>query len=212
MKYYGNELYHYGTKGQKWGVRNYQNKDGSYTAKGAAENGGAGRYSDGEVSANIRKKKTVNNTTEVQTKNRASNDESHEKLKTAAKVGIAIAGTALAAYGAYKMSGAIKDAAYRKSFEKGEKLAKYALRNATADKVVVTAKGEWYVKGYNGTLAKGVSHLGDRATSNAAHEAFRNVNKNADIKYLKDLDAARANAKEVSSSTMRAIKYLRKGY
>lgn len=32
--YVGNELYHYGTKGQKWGVRNYQNPDGSYTAKG----------------------------------------------------------------------------------------------------------------------------------------------------------------------------------
>lgn len=32
--YYGKELYHFGTKGQKWGVRNYQNPDGSYTAKG----------------------------------------------------------------------------------------------------------------------------------------------------------------------------------
>ena len=29
-----NELYHYGIKGQKWGVRRFQNKDGSLTAKG----------------------------------------------------------------------------------------------------------------------------------------------------------------------------------
>ena len=29
-------LYHYGIKGQKWGVRRYQNKDGSYTALGKA--------------------------------------------------------------------------------------------------------------------------------------------------------------------------------
>lgn len=43
--YNKNELYHYGTKGQKWGVRNYQNEDGSYTSKGKAENGGHGRYS-----------------------------------------------------------------------------------------------------------------------------------------------------------------------
>lgn len=29
-------LYHHGIKGQKWGVRRYQNKDGSYTALGKA--------------------------------------------------------------------------------------------------------------------------------------------------------------------------------
>ena len=28
------ELYHYGIKGQKWGIRRYQNKDGSLTAAG----------------------------------------------------------------------------------------------------------------------------------------------------------------------------------
>lgn len=30
--YFGNELYHHGVKGQKWGVRRYQNTDGSYKA------------------------------------------------------------------------------------------------------------------------------------------------------------------------------------
>lgn len=31
---YPNELYHHGIKGQKWGIRRYQNKDGSLTAAG----------------------------------------------------------------------------------------------------------------------------------------------------------------------------------
>lgn len=34
----GGELYHYGVRGQKWGVRNYQNEDGSY------KRGAEGRY------------------------------------------------------------------------------------------------------------------------------------------------------------------------
>lgn len=31
---YGGELYHFGTKGMKWGVRKYQNEDGSLTPAG----------------------------------------------------------------------------------------------------------------------------------------------------------------------------------
>ena len=34
MANYNNELYHYGVKGQKWGVRRYQNKDGTLTSEG----------------------------------------------------------------------------------------------------------------------------------------------------------------------------------
>lgn len=47
-----NELYHYGIKGQKWGVRRYQNKDGSLTPAGQkrydSDNGISGIKTGGE--------------------------------------------------------------------------------------------------------------------------------------------------------------------
>lgn len=51
MHYSTDELYHHGIKGQKWGVRRYQNPDGTLTTEGKA------RYlnSDGTLNAKGRK-------------------------------------------------------------------------------------------------------------------------------------------------------------
>lgn len=35
----GDVLYHHGIKGQKWGIRRFQNKDGSLTAAGRKRRG-----------------------------------------------------------------------------------------------------------------------------------------------------------------------------
>lgn len=45
-----NELYHHGIKGQKWGIRRYQNPDGTLTAEGKARYLNGGDYTIGKGS------------------------------------------------------------------------------------------------------------------------------------------------------------------
>lgn len=54
MTQYQAELYHHGIKGQKWGVRRYQNPDGSYTAAGKARRS-SGDGSSASSNSEIRK-------------------------------------------------------------------------------------------------------------------------------------------------------------
>ena len=51
--YGSNELYHYGVKGMRWGVRRYQNEDGSLTDKGRKR---YIDYSTGELTKNGKKR------------------------------------------------------------------------------------------------------------------------------------------------------------
>ena len=75
------ELYHHGIKGMKWGVRRYQNTDGSYTAAGKSRRSSSGSGKSGMSS---------------KTKSR---------LKTAAKVAGAAALAGGAAYAISRRSG-----------------------------------------------------------------------------------------------------------
>ena len=87
-----NELYHYGVKGMKWGVRRNRS------------------LSTGNP------KKASYNKSEAQAR--------REKIKKAAIIGTAVAGTALAAYGTYKASKYLKEKAGKLSYESGKKYAK----------------------------------------------------------------------------------------
>lgn len=77
------ELYHYGVKGMKWGVRRYQDKNGRLTAAGKK------RYSDDD---------SKKSDEEESAKRKGLTD----KQKKAIKIGAAVVATGLAVYGGYK--------------------------------------------------------------------------------------------------------------
>jgi len=76
------ELYHHGIKGQKWGVRRFQNEDGSYTAAGRKRYG----YDERSGSSDGKSKKGLS-----------------DKQKKALKIGAAVTTTALVAVGGYAL-------------------------------------------------------------------------------------------------------------
>lgn len=91
-------LAHHGIKGQKWGVRRYQNEDGSYTDEGAKR-----RRSDNKPGMS-------------------------DGTKKALKIGAVAAGTALAAIGAYKLYQMTKPVTAFTAFDMKKDLARIGAR------------------------------------------------------------------------------------
>lgn len=86
-----NYLEHHGILGQKWGVRRYQNSDGSLTFEGKKH------YGSGETEGTKKLK------AEGEPRRKQLTDEQKAKVNKALKIGAITAGSALAVYGAYKV-------------------------------------------------------------------------------------------------------------
>lgn len=116
MEAWRDELYHHGIKGQEWGVRRFQNEDRTWTEAGKR------RY---EHPTGGRRKRVRNR---------------DEKLRRMTKAALVVGGTALAAYGGYrlykstapKVSNAVKltkvNRNFTKSLREGEKVAAKMLK------------------------------------------------------------------------------------
>lgn len=98
-----NDIYHFGIKGMKWGVRRYQNKDGSLTSDGKAH------YSDDYKRAHSGKSVKEMSDTELRTvNNRLQMERQYTQMTKKTSKGkkivqalISTAGTIAAAEGAY---------------------------------------------------------------------------------------------------------------
>ena len=156
---YPNELYHFGIKGMKWGVRRYQNKDGSLTTAGARRYDSAKSAYKNAKSEHRRAKKAYKEKKPKLTK--------EEKRKRAIKVGVAVVGTALAAYGTYKLAKYVQNERVAKATAKAEEyingnfFAKYGetefkngaretyYRNGRGREVTIGSRGSKEIGKYN---------------------------------------------------------------
>lgn len=122
---YSEFLAHYGVKGQKWGTRQWQNADGTYTEAGKQHYGwGYGRQSTGTAAVSGRTTRYARSTPRTSgTQRRAQRGQADPKqqitpeeiarrkarTKKIIAIGAAVAVTAAVSYGAYKQSTKLRD-------------------------------------------------------------------------------------------------------
>ena len=194
-----NELYHFGVKGMKWGVRRnrssfvstsgpkrlpgtYASDGNGWTAK-AKRLPGAIVKKDGydkrrtpkgvasltSQKSGKSKQKATANTPEAQAARK-------EKLKKAAKVGAAVAGTALAAYGVYKVSKAISN---KKQMQAAEAAVKKSLadKNALMNTVNAAKKNPNFSNASRGAWTSGKhSYVYDKASGTEGYVSTEYLN------------------------------------
>lgn len=98
-------LAHHGILGQKWGVRRFQNEDGTLTPEGRERYGADERRSVGEKRYYIKGTIPKDNTAGMVQKKKGLT----EKQKKALKTGAIVTGSILAAYGGYQLYRVIKN-------------------------------------------------------------------------------------------------------
>lgn len=149
MGYYDEYLEHHGILGQKWGVRRFESASGHLTAAGK------NRYNSVDGEYQKVNKKTTSTRVESTGKKEGNKEEKKglsDKQKKALKVAGVAVGTALAAYGGYKL--------YQVSNQRNDKLNRQNAVNKIASEASSLARS---------VTAEGPRSFSSRSTHNSAN-------------------------------------------
>ena len=178
MNYYvGNlecsdSLSHHGIKGQRWGIRRFQNPDGTWTEAGKVRYGDDGSDGDGRLNSGSDRKRRVSgsNTQDVARK---------EKIKKAVKTAAIVVGGALAVYGTYKLSQVVSTGDYNYKLGLASKLDDlYGQRRSEMKKLDT----------YSGTVTKALLRTKTEQGRKIIKDAYGAAHFDT---YIKDLEHAR---------------------
>lgn len=128
------------------------------------------------------------------------------KIKKAAIAGAAVAGTALAAYGAYKLSNAIKNKAYQESYNKGK-----AIADKIYDKNIANRASEFKDGTYKLTNMYGETIRSGKISNNKnVYDIAYSNRKSVGYDYQKRLRRVSEEAENNSKNLKNAVTYLYK--
>lgn len=191
-------LYHFGILGMKWGIRRYQNADGTYNAAGKKRYG----IGDGESYEGVKGSPSKSSS-------KGSSSESSggkKKMSTAKKVAIAAGVTVavgLTAYGAYKYSKVMKNKANLLAIERGQQIlnTQFGVKKLRGGKLIrddapAIARSEAFVKNQmnaNKKLSKAIDYVKSeeklRKSQEAAGKIGSAVKKTSSIRSADELVA-----------------------